>query len=363
MVAIGMPQEREEIRAGQSPGAEVESKGIIRRMRIRNLPILLLVALLFGAFSNRADAEAQVPLGHVEIRGSGPLPMVLISGPTLDWRYWEDFMDRNSDVYTMYAVTLPGMSGSEAMPSPPLWRPPDREDRKKPPLETPWLDNAVEAIVDMMIEEEIGPAVVMGHAMGGLLALRLGIEHPAMVSAVISLEGPVAFPTPREMTRNERAADALWRFDHNLRSISPEDWPGQMARWTRTGASNTEITDFVTELSLETSQEVCIRYMVEHRMTDLSDEIAKLRAPTLGIFSEVSSQDGVNYDRIKKTQFGPAWHEDIRFYPMDEIGFFYTLRAPERFDMEIADFLRAKNIPGAPKPPKPEKDNHAGHDH
>jgi pimeloyl-ACP methyl ester carboxylesterase len=294
-----------------------------------------------------ANAEAQVPLGHVEIRGAGPIPMVLISGPTLDWRYWEEFMNRNSEAYTMYAVTLPGMSGSPSMPMPSDWRPKEREDRKKPPLDTPWLDNAVDAIVDMMIEEETGRAVIMGHAMGGLLAIRMGIEHPTMVSSVVTLEGTVAFPTPRPLTKNERAADALWRFDQSLRSISPEDWPGQMASWTRTGTSSEEIAEFVTRLSLDTEQDVCIRYLVEHRMTDLTDQMDKLRAPTLGIFSAIVGEDGLKHDKKKKAQFGPAWHEEIRFYDMNEISFFYTLQDPERFGTEIADFIKAQNITGA----------------
>ena len=322
-------------------------------MRFRTLVTLLITILPALGFTAQTHAEATVPLGHVEIRGFGPVPMVLISGPTLDWRYWEDFMDRNGEAYTMYAVTLPGMSGSKAMPMPPLWRPPERDDRRNPPLETPWLDNAVEAIVDMMFEHETGRSVIVGHGMGGLLAIRLGIEHPRLVSAVVTLEGPVALPTARPYTKKERAKDALWRFDHNMRSISPEDWPEQMAKWTSIVALTPEITDFVTRLSLDTDQEVCIRYMVEHYMTDLTDEIADLRVPTLGIFTLVTGKLGKRVNKDKKSQFGPAWHEEIRLYDADDISYFYALHEPERFDTEIAEFIGAQNINGAPEGDEP----------
>lgn len=392
-------------------------------MRFQALSILLTAVLTLSLTTASAHAKATVPLGHVEVRGSGPIPMVLISGPTLDWRYWEGFMDRNGDRYTMYAVTLPGMSGSEAMPMPAPWTPKDRAARQDPPMGTPWLDNAVEAVADMMIERCPGPAVVMGHAMGGTLALRLGIEHPRLVSAVVSLEGPVAYPVSREVTKKERTEQALTDFAVNLGVITPEEWPAQMRKWTLTGISNNpdyvtnllnhdnslinglfaryvemelkngtryfasafeikpdvvesiatpadlfkmhldlnlkieyitqmwsqeniNIAEFVTMLSLDTDREVVIRYMVEHYMTDLTDDIGELRVPTLGIFTAISAVNMQSLNGVKKSQFGPAWHEEVRFYETDDISYFYNLKRPERFDTEIAEFLRAQNITG-----------------
>ena len=83
------------------------------------------ITLALGAAS---AASAGTPLGHVEQRGAGPTPVVLISGLACDWTVWEDFMDRNTERFTMYAVTLPGMAGTDAPP--------------KPEAEggTPWLD-------------------------------------------------------------------------------------------------------------------------------------------------------------------------------------------------------------------------------
>ena len=318
-------------------------------MRLLALAILLTTTMILTATAATAHAKATVPLGHVEVRGSGPTPMVLIAGPTLDWRYWEGFMDRNGDAYTMYAVTLPGMSGSEAMPMPEPWRPADRAARRDPPLDTPWLDNAAEAIADMMIEREVGPAVIVGHAMGGTLALRFGIEHPQLVSAVVSLEGPVAYPTTRRGTKKKRAAEALLSYRVNLMVMTPEEWTEQMTQWGQASVTDPAIADFLTRLSLDTDREVIIQYLVEDYMTDLTDEIGKLRVPTLGIFTMVTTEQMKAADNVWKKQFAPAWHEDIRFYATDDISFFYNLKQPERFDAEIAGFLKSNNITGAPE--------------
>ncbi|MCB9838053.1 MAG: alpha/beta hydrolase [Phycisphaeraceae bacterium] len=316
-------------------------------MRISTAVTLMLILASVLCATPPALAEAKVPLGHVEVRGSGPVPMVLIAGPTLDWRYWEGFMDRNAEAYTMYAVTLPGMSGSRPMPTPRLWRPRERKDRENPPLGTPWLDNAIDAIVDMMHEQGVENAVVMGHAMGGVLAMRLGIEHPELVSAVISLEGPVAFPMARPMTKKERAEQAQFMFDTNMRAIPAEQWAEQMEQWTLLSVSDPKIARFVTSVSLDTDKDVVIRYMVEHRMTDLTDEIGKLHQPLLAIFSN-ETLGGV--DTRKQKDFAPAWHEDVRFHDFDDISFFYNLQRPERFDAEIAAFIKEQVADGGDRP-------------
>jgi|GEM_PF-3500624 len=325
-------------------------------MRSFRFTALFSSILLTCSLASSAFAKAQVPLGHVEVRGSGPIPMVLIAGPPLDWRYWEDFMDRNGDKYTMYAVTLAGVAGTPAMPIPPIWRPKEREKRANPPLETPWLDNAVDGIVDMMIEKKTGRAVVVGHTVGGLLALRLGIEHPQLVSAVVTLEGAPAFPSVRPQTRRERAYDALWRFDAKLRESSPEEWPDKMASWAEHSAPNPEIASFITRMCVDTDREVTIRYLVEDRLMDLTDEVSDLRVPTLGIFSLISGAQGQSIDQDKRDQFAPAWHEDIRFYKSEDISVFYTLKEPERFSDELAEFLHSQNITGAPSDDKPDDD-------
>jgi len=316
-------------------------------MRTRYLALLFVTALTISAAPRFAIAEASTPLAHVEVRGDGPVSVVLIPGVPVDWRYWEGFMQRNADRYTMYAVSLPGVAGAQAPPPPPEWNPTSREERKDPPLDTPWFDNAVQAIADMMIERGVERAAVVGHAMGGTIALRMAIEHPSLVSAVVTLEGPVATPLHREMSQKQRAEYAMVNFARNLEAIAPEQWDEQMATWTRNAAPDEQIAEFVTTISLETERDVCIQYMVEHQMTDLRQEMDSLRAPLLGVFTSGVGPNGPQIDKAKRDHFRPAWHERIRFYETDDISFFYNLKAPDRFDTEIAEFFKSANVPGA----------------
>ena len=102
------------------------------------------------------------PITLVTTKGTGPINLVLIPGLACDASVWDEFMTRNADKYTMYAVTLPGFGGSD------------------PPAKAPqgiygtWLENAVTAVHRVIQEKKIANPVIMGHSMGGHLALRLG---------------------------------------------------------------------------------------------------------------------------------------------------------------------------------------------
>ena len=80
--------------------------------------IRLASSLAFVLSSVAPGAIAAPELAHVEVRGTGDTALVLIPGLVCGWEVWESFMDRNGDRYTMYAVTLPGMNGSEPLPLP-----------------------------------------------------------------------------------------------------------------------------------------------------------------------------------------------------------------------------------------------------
>jgi len=91
-------------------------------------------------------------LGVVEKRGRGPIPMILIADIRTDWSLYRNFMDRNVERYTMYAVTLPGYGGTPAPPRP------ETLDLKS----TPWWDGAEKGVVSLIEKNRFNKPVVVG---------------------------------------------------------------------------------------------------------------------------------------------------------------------------------------------------------
>lgn len=219
-----------------------------------------------------SSAAAKTPLGHVEQRGTGPTPMVLIAGVACDWTVWEAFMDRNKDAYTMYAVTLPGMAGTTAPP--------------KPETEggTPWFDASIAALNALINDKGLSKPVVVGHSLGGHLALRLALDHPESVGRVIMLDALPSFPVGGgSIVGDQRIAIIDGILTPNLRQQDSSQWQDSFAREAMSMVSSGDRSDEIREMLRKTGGDVTLQYFIEGLRSDQAPRLGSLQVPTLMI--------------------------------------------------------------------------------
>lgn len=108
-----------------------------------------LVNPLHGRSQEQAPAPQAVAsrLGEAYRLGSGEPVLLLIPCASCRWRSFDEFMQRNAERYTMYAVTLPGYGGT---------RPPDLPRYSTSTL---WHNNAVAALIDLLESQDVRQAI------------------------------------------------------------------------------------------------------------------------------------------------------------------------------------------------------------
>ncbi len=163
--------------------------------------IALIVAVSSAAVPVQSRPSVlTAPLPEVEQRGTGDQAMILIPCAACGWWAFEGFMERNADRYRMYAVTLPGYG---ATPDPGL--PIDTEG-------TPWHDNAVARLSELIDTESLQDVVVLGHSFGSTIAVELAAARPDVVTGVVNLDGGLTSNRswfPDDASKRRRAADEL----------------------------------------------------------------------------------------------------------------------------------------------------------
>ena len=110
---------------------------------------------LFGMLIAASASAAAPSFGHVEKSGSGKPVLILVPCLGCDWQSWDEFMERNKDDYTMYAVTWPGM-GDTPMPDVPA-------DAAGLPFHD-YLDQAMTALIK---REGLDKPTIIGHSAAG----------------------------------------------------------------------------------------------------------------------------------------------------------------------------------------------------
>ncbi|MEO5616898.1 MAG: alpha/beta hydrolase [Candidatus Eisenbacteria bacterium] len=105
---------------------------------------------------------------HVEITGKGR-PMLLIPGLATSGGVWRDAVARYGDRYECHAVTLGGFAGT-------------------PRFEGPFLDTARESLLAYLRAQRLERPIVVGHSLGGVLALQLAIAAPQAIGPIVVLD-------------------------------------------------------------------------------------------------------------------------------------------------------------------------------
>lgn len=104
--------------------------------------------------------------------GNGPC-VVLIHGLFVDHTSWDRVRELMADRFRVIAPDLPGFGASE----------------KPPPNRFPYgIDAFAEAIADLYAGLELGRAAVVGHGLGGAVALTLSARHPELVSRLVLVD-------------------------------------------------------------------------------------------------------------------------------------------------------------------------------
>ncbi len=135
----------------------------------RCMPWLVLSALALAAMS----AVAQQPF-EVRIEGQGP-PMILIPGLACSGHVWDETVEHYKDVYECHVFTLAGFAGV-------------------PRIDAPMLRSIRDSVARYITVRGWRDPVVMGHSLGGFIAMQLPTQGPRIIVDSYPFAGALMMP-------------------------------------------------------------------------------------------------------------------------------------------------------------------------
>ncbi len=105
--------------------------------------------------------------------GEGPLAFVLVHGMGGRWQHWLETVPSLAGQGRVVALDLPGFGDSE------------------PPAAAASLDGFADAVAELARSLGIERVVLVGHSMGGPVALRFASRHPELAEAIVLVGGAV----------------------------------------------------------------------------------------------------------------------------------------------------------------------------
>ncbi len=269
---------------------------------------------------------------RVEVVGAGR-PMILIPGLMSSGEVWKGAVEHYRDRYECHVLTLAGFAGV-------------------PPRPGPFLETMRRGVLDYVAARGLDRPVVVGHSLGGVLALDLAAEAPDRIGPVVIVD---ALPFLGGVMAQAETSAEVEPLAARIRAKIASAAPGERAASQRQVLAGM-ITDPAQQeiafgWSMASDPTTAAQAMYEVMVADLRPKLGRVRSPALVLGSWAMTRGAVPLEQYRATL-----REMYRPLPgattavSERAKHFIMLDEPTWFTKQVDDFLtaRAPATPAAP---------------
>ena len=256
---------------------------------MKNASIIFLVligSLLIGAaFATPQAPYTQFNAFKVTVKGTNQQGHVLlIPGLGCSGEVWDATVQNLQNRYACHVFTLAGFAG-------------------QPALKGATLTTIKDQIIAYIEQKKLKKVKLVGHSLGGFLALWIASERPQLISKVVSVDGlPFlgAMQNPRATSESNRPM--AQKMKSAMLKPQPKEAAIKQQRQTlKTMISSPKYIDMVLQWNIKSDQAAVAQAMYDMYTVDLRKKIARITAPTLVMGVWWAKEYGAPIETIQQT--------------------------------------------------------------
>lgn len=275
-------------------------------------------------FSAPANASVPPPLPaasasfnagsmHVDVYGTPGKPaLIFIPGLTCGPWEWSGEIKAFSPDYTIYALTLPGFDG-------------------QPAIQGPLFARIGADFWTLLQTRRIEKPVVIGHSLGGTLAIMLAEQHSDRLRAIVAVDGLPVFPGMEKMSPQDRDA-AAQRFESMMANETPQQFEYAEKTYVLPPlVSSQSDVDQIAPLAAKSDPKAAGAWAAQDVSTDLRPGLTQITVP----FVEIVPGSAL----LPYYKSLVAGDPDAQFVPVENSRHFVMYDQPAALHAAIAQFL------------------------
>jgi N-formylmaleamate deformylase len=307
------------------------------------IPVCVAVLTFAGAWpvsgkaatapSNAPASAPQQSQGYafrVQLAGHGE-PMILIPGLSSSGATWNGTVAHFKDRYTCYVLTLAGFAGV-------------------PPVPPPLLSKVRDDIAALIRERHLEKPVIVGHSLGGNIALDLAARYPTLIGPVVIVDSLPFYAGAWLQAKNlEQAKPMIAQMRQGMESATQAQWEAT----TRSGAMTKYMVTSPARLheiiqwGLASDRHTVTNAMIELVSEDLRPELPQITSPVLVLGTWIGWRDEMQQRHITVTRavFVDAFKDQyaglshLHFVMSDTARHFIMFDDPNWFYAQLDHFL------------------------
>ncbi len=242
-------------------------------------------ALLASTLPAGATHAAAPTAFQVEVTGQGR-PLILIPGLASSGEVWQSTVARLCGPQAgrqCHVLTLAGFAGAA-------------------PIAGDLLAQAEQQLSDYIAAHKLGQPTILGHSLGGFLALKLAIDHPQQTGKLVILDslpalGAIQMPaaTPEQLQAMSQQMQAAMRAQDAASASASQ------RRSVAGMATDPADVERIIGWGQRSDKDTVINAMGSLMATDLRQDVARISSPTLVLGTWIAYKDFAPRAAIEQT--------------------------------------------------------------
>ncbi len=280
---------------------------------------VVALTLGFAATSGTSSLRPPEAVDHkgaftVAVAGTGNRPMILIPGFLSSGEVWGPVIEHFASRYRLHVLTLAGFAGV-------------------PAVDGPLLVRVRDELIAYIREERLNRPVLVGHSLGGFLAMWIASTAPDVAGPLVAVDG---VPFQPALMHPSATADAMEPLARRMRVMYRAMTPEQLGLQTRkalTGMmSRPADVERATVWASRSDAAAAGQALYELMTTDLRNDVARITSDVLLVAATkiaASNQDSLEtalnayraqVGRIRRHRVVAATHA-LHFVMLDDPAF------------------------------------------
>ncbi len=232
-------------------------------MKTSLLKLAAAVGACAAVYLNMGAAQAASnPAFQVQASGQGK-PMILIPGLASPGEVWKDTVAHYDKQYRCYVLNLAGFAGV-------------------PAIDGPLLQQAEEQLVQLINAEKMDKPLIVGHSLGGFLAMKTAADHPDKVGRLVIVDTmPALVATQAPSMTETQMKEIAAQMQNNMLKADAAQLESRYRGNAANMVSKPENVEQIVAWGMKSDQKSVANAMAEVTGTDLRGKISQITAPTL----------------------------------------------------------------------------------
>ncbi|PWN63323.1 alpha/beta fold hydrolase [Chryseobacterium oncorhynchi] len=254
---------------------------------MKKFTFLLIIMLFFAAVCNIFGQEKTYPF-EVKKTGKGKQSLLFIPGFASSGEVWNETTAKFEKDFTCYTLTMAGFAGAK-------------------PEADPTFKDWEKGIAAYIKDHKIQKPVIIGHSMGGGLALAIAADYPELVGKIVivdTLPCLAAISNPAFTSKENNDCSAMISTftampDEQFKKMQNQSIPRLLA--------DTSMQDTVIGWSMKSDRKTFAKMFCDFSNTDLRETIKNIQCPSLilleSYFVSLKPSIEAQYKNLKNANF------------------------------------------------------------